>query len=244
MKLYAYPINAFINSLTRIAYALSGIGVIYFAYLVLPEGSTITGATFSDTLIAFLLFQTCFYFLGIFFYNSPELVLQIHRGQLDNKLIRPCSSVWNILLQEIYPTSARDMFYSAILLIGLTWYYNSFTILEWMALLGIFISSCIIMSSLNLMFSSCCFYFEGFLKGPNWFKDQASQICRYPKDIYPEVFQWIFFPIFFVATPVFSLLRHTYTFNDVLLQLFMTIATLLISLYIWNQGLRHYSSAN
>lgn len=244
MKQNSYLVNSLIQTFTRMAYLLSSLGVIYFAYHLLPSGATIKGATFLDTVSVFLIFQICFYCLGIFFYNYPEFIKQIYNGGIDTKLLQPISSYWGILFQEIYPTSVRDTLYGLILLIGITVYSNSLSILEWIALFGILASSCIILSSLNFLFTSSALFFEGFVKSPNWFKDQASQVCRYPKEIYPFLLQWIFFPLFFVGTPLFALLQHRFTMSDAMLQLFMTLTTLLLSIFIWNKGLRRYESAN
>lgn len=243
-RIDAYPINAMIGVVTRLCYMLSGLGSIYFSYLLLPVGKTIFGATLTDAMIIFIVFQSCFYILGIFHYNYPELILQIQRGQLDTHLIRPLRADITILFQQLYYTSARDAFYSLLALVVLCIFFSHLSPLELFFFIIVFLTSLLILSSLNLMFTSIGFYLDGFTKGPNWFKDQSSQICRNPKEIYPSFFQWIFFPLFFVVNPIFQILQHRYTFTDLLLQLFMASITFILSTYFWQKGLRRYVSAN
>lgn len=244
LRLKTYPLNFSMGSITRFAYMVSGIGALYFTYHLLPAGGTIRGATFIDSTIILLSFQCCFYFVGAFHFNGAELTGQIHRGELDTKLISPLSSFYSILLQELYPHSLKSTLYTFILLTGVCFFYRDLSALEWGYFLMVIASSFLVLSSLNLCFSSIAFFSEGFGKSPNWFKDQASLLNRYPKEIYPVIFQWVFAPIFFIVNPLFQILRHSFTLSDALIQIIATMVCLFLTVVIWTQGLKNYGSAN
>lgn len=244
LRLKTYPLNFSLGSITRLAYLFSGIAALYFTYSLLPAGGTIHGAILIDSILVLLSFQCCFYFVGAFHFNGVELTGQIHRGQLDSKLISPLSSFYSILLQELYPHSLKSALYTFSLLSGICFFYKNLSAIEWSYFFFIIISSVLILSAINLCFSSVAFFSEGFGKSPNWFKDQASLLTRYPKEIFPVVFQLLFAPIFFIVNPLFQILRHSFTFTDMFIQLIATCLCLLLAVVTWQQGLKNYGSSN
>lgn len=244
MKQELSPMNSTIGTITRMAYLFSGMAAVYFAYSLLPVGARIHGAGFMDSIIIFLLFQSCFYMLNTFFFNLHELQLQIHRGQFDDKQVRPISSYLGILLQELYPHSLRSGFFAVIMVIILCSYTTPLTLFEWSALGVIFLSSVLILSALNLCFNAAAFFFEGFSKSTNWLQDQASQATRYPKEMFPTLFQWLYGPIFFTINPAFHVLSHTFTVIDLILQVVVTFLTVFMAIIVWETGLKKYSSVS
>jgi len=203
---------------------------------------SVQGWTFED-MVLLLAIQwagtTLMFLLGGGIVSLSEL---ISTGGLDYYLTLPGHPLWNISLSYFYlPDVATLATAIAAWVWALGFSLGSFGFFIFLSL-----CSAIIFFNFYLILGSLSFYFGN----ADYFVDLMSSafhnIAFFPQTVFPRWMKLIttfIIPVFFMATLPISLARH-FEWHSFCMLLGGVVGSTLISLTLFNRGLRHYESGS
>ena len=240
----AYRGDFIISVLTTLTATVFGVAVVWLIFGRVPR---LVGWSFYEILFLYgfsLLPMSLFNMASINLYYFSEAY--IVEGKFDRVLLRPVNSLFQILFEQFRLEALGDLVLGLVLLVGCARKLG-FTIgpAEWLFLGAATICGCVIYVAIFLMLTCVSF----------WMEDRVGVIPpvynmltfgRYPLDIYNPfvkfLLSWIVPFGFATFYPTASLLKHDlYGVYAWLLPL-VTAVFFGMSLWVWNRGVRSYSS--
>ena len=240
----SYRADFIISALTSFAATLFGFAFVYVLFTKIPKLSGWDFAEvmflYSFALIPFGLFNVIS--LNLYDFGNNYII----EGKFDRVLLRPVSSMFQVLFEQFRVESFQEVATGlfgvglAARLLHLHWtFLNVFLLIFW-ALCG-----AVIYVSIFLLLSTVSFWFEDRIgvHPPVW---NLIAFGRYPLSIYSSVIQfflsWIIpfgFASFYPSVRLLG--RSAYRSYAPFIPLVAAVC-LGITLLVWNEGVRHYSS--
>ncbi len=240
----AYRGDFFISVATTLVATTFGVAVVWLIFGKIPN---LLGWTFYEILLIYgfsLLPMSLFNMLSInLYYFSQTYIIE---GKFDRVLLRPLNTLFQILFEQFRLEALSDTVLGVFLIIACSKKLGlQLSPLDWLFLAFAAVCGCLIYIAVFLSLTCVSF----------WMEDRVGIIPpvynmltfgRYPLDIYNSVVKFILSWIvpFGFATfyPTAVLLRgDTYAIYAWLLPVVTTVF-LMMSIALWNRGVRNYSS--
>ncbi|MEM6338308.1 MAG: ABC-2 family transporter protein [Pseudomonadota bacterium] len=203
---------------------------------------TIGGYNFDNILILWALSATSFGISHVFFENVYYIPELISNGNIDSYITQPVNVLWNISVSKTKPSAFGDVLYGiilAIISIGP----------DFKKLLLFMMFSCsgaIILTSFSILAASLTFWLK---RGEEIAHNLAFSIriaSVYPEGIFNNLIKIVLYTIvpvgFIVYFPVKIILN--FNFISMLFLILLALSFALIAFYVFNRGLKQYSSSN
>lgn len=240
----AYRGDFFISVMTTIVATLFGIAVVWLIFGRVPQ---LLGWSFYEILFLYgfsLLPMALFnmFSINLYYFGQTYIV----EGKFDRVLLRPINSLFQILFEQFRLEAASDAVLGIVLIITCAQKLNlPMGPAQWIFLIAAAICGCTIYLSIFLMLTCVSF----------WMEDRVGVVPpvynmltfgRYPLDIYNPFIKfflsWIVPFGFATFYPTASLLKpDVYGLYGFLIPV-VTVIFLILSILVWNRGVRNYSS--
>lgn len=229
---------------------ISQIGVFFTYYFIIialfQKFNNINGFTMYEVLLCFSIINFGFSFNETFFRGIDKFENFIINGSLDRLLVRPRGILFQVICSEMYFVKVSRMlqsiiiFYIAIIHLEINW-----NLINIILIIVMFISSVVLFFGLFLLMASYCFITVHGLEVKNVLTDGGKHMSQYPIGIFKKGFVFVFsFIIPYASVNYYPLLYLLGRSNNVL-YLFsplLVIIYLIPCIYLFNLGLKHYSS--
>jgi len=240
----SYRGDFFISLATSFAATLFSLG---FVVVLFQKTSQLAGWKFPEVLFLWGFTQIPYGLFNVISLNLYEFGNNyIIEGKFDRVLLRPVSSLFQVLFENFRIESLQEVFTGSFCMwwatrhLGLVWSPAKFGML-------IFFGACagIIYVSIFLLLSTVSFWFEDRIgvHPPVW---NVIAFGRYPLSIYSGAVQFFLCWIipFGLASyyPSVRMLGRTASPEYIAYVPVVAIVSLIIAISVWNSGTRHYSS--
>jgi ABC-2 type transport system permease protein len=240
-SLAEYRLNLLMTAIMQFA---SSALAFFSMYLLFDRFGSLAGYTFAEVALTFCVTLTAFALAECFFRGFDSFSQMIRHGTFDRVLLRPRSTV----LQVIGTTIDFSRLGRLLLSIGmLVWAMGQFdwTPLKIITLLLMLISGTCLFAGVFILGATVCFFTVDGLEFINIFTDGAREFASYPLTIYAKrVTQFFTFIIPYASMnylPLTYITGRTDNALYVLTPLF-GILFLLPCFLVWHWGVRHYLS--
>jgi ABC-2 type transport system permease protein len=201
--------------------------------------STIGEYHLNDMLILWALAAGTFGISHLFFENVYYIPKLIMDGKLDVYLTQPKDVLFNVSVSRIRASAIGDLLYAIILVLVIRpKIIILFTILS--------IMGGLILTAFGIIIGSLTFW----IKRGDTLADNLNNIIlsigTYPDGIFKGIINWLLYTIIPVGFMIYIPLNILLSFNFILLMAVILFAIFIIWLafFIFNKGLRRYSSSN
>ena len=225
-------------------------GSLFFFFQVIFQYQNSFGDFNQDAVIIFLILLYIVDSIYVFFLggNVFEVNNKVRTGDLDFILTKPINPQFFISFRYINSYALISISILSILLLQLSYNYHSeqFIIINYVVCFISVILGVSIFYSIEFIIACLAFWFRNFSYA-GWLAGELIKYSRRPDSIYKQWFRNILFTALpmamIVSVPARMLLFGPNT-NLLLLQFFVSIFFLVISILIWNKGLIKYESAS
>ena len=239
----AYPTDFIFWTVIDTFWAVINIGFFRILLINIPN---IHGWTFSQLVIPLGIYSLLNAFIwGAFYGNMKELARGINKGTLDLVLTKPVSSQFIVSVRSIglslFPSTVIGIF-----LIGYGFYVNQLHWINLVFLPFIMFSSVLIFYSLYFISTTLAFW-ANRLQNISELMPNASDIARYPTEMFPAVVRFILtfiIPLGLLAIFPAKIILNIYSPILILFPLALGVILLYLSHLFWHFALRRYSSAS
>lgn len=201
----------------------------------------IAGNTFHEILLLWGLASSVFGFSRFFFKKAFELSDIITHGKLDNFLVQPKNVLISSITTDVEPSAIGDMLYGYIMLFifGVT--------LERFVLFTIFtVMGGLIITSIAIITASLSFWFANSYMLADTANSLMINFATYPGGIFKGAAKILLYTLVPVGLSNYIPLELICEFDVYYFLVLLGVCLLLIflSFYIFNKGLKRYSSSN
>ncbi|WP_339208554.1 ABC-2 family transporter protein [Paenibacillus sp. FSL K6-3182] len=217
-------------------------------YFMFERFGQIEGWNFQEVALCFSIIHMSFAISECFARGFDSFSTLVVNGDFDRLLVRPRSTVLQVLGSKFEFSRVGRLLQSVIIL---TWALSELTI-EWtllktITLIFMILSGVFVFSGIFILAATMCFWTVQGLEIANIFTDGGREMAQYPLSIYKKwVTRFFTFVIPFGSVnylPLLYLLDRTS--GNELLYMISPIAGILFilpCLIVWNIGVRHYRS--
>lgn len=229
---------------------ISQFGVFFTYYFIIialfQKFDNISGYTVYEVLLCFSIINFGFSFNETFFRGIDLFEDFIIDGSLDRLLVRPRNILFQVMCSKMDFIKVSRMlqsliiFYIAIKHIDIRW-----NVLNIILIIVMFLSAIILFFGIFLLTASYCFITVHGLEVKNLLTDGGKHMAQYPIGIFKKGFIFIFTFIIPYASVNYYPLLYLLGRSDNLLYLLsslLVIVYLIPCIWIFNLGLKHYSS--
>jgi len=247
MQSMMYRSDMICGSITSLIYFVIQICLIKLLY-VAGGINQIAGFSIDQMYVILALSQIEIFFIFVFVQsNTPMVLNQINNGLLDFFLLKPVNKYFLIMNQKY--VAVQSYVIILYLLVFIPYLYSigaiNFTSWQWGWIVFIVLISLVVHAVLLWVAVLLNFFWPNF-KTMYMFMNNILDITRYPKQVYPQIIQDVFFyivPIFFIMNPIYDILAGNWKWVDGVRVLVITFIFVLIFANIFGYGLKRYNSA-
>ena len=240
----AYRGDFLISIITTVGATVFGMAVVWLIFGRVPR---LVGWSFYEIVLLYgfsLLPMSVFNMLSINLYFFSEVY--IVEGKFDRVLLRPVNSLFQILFEQFRLESLSDLVLGVFLIITCAQKLDvTLSIGSWLFIAAATVCGCLLYLAIFLLLTCVSF----------WMEDRVGVIPpvynmltfgRYPLDIYNPfvkfILSWIVPFGFATFYPTAVLLKHDAYRIYAYLMPVVTAAFVILSIFVWNRGVRNYSS--
>lgn len=238
----AYPASFFISCAGRVLFTVNILlGVIFISW----RFDSIGGYKLPEILLCYGVLLFGYTFCEFLFRGFDCFSNILRDAQFDRMLVRPRGLIFQVLCQEIFPTTlSRSLQAVAMLIYAVVKVDFSWTADKVGVLLLMLLCSAALYCALMLLFASICFFTLEGLEVMNIFIHGAQEFGRYPFNIYGKGILWLFTCVFPVALVQYWPLRYLMGSAPFWYGLLPLLSLLFIipSLLLWRFGVKRYRS--
>tara|TARA_B100000029_G_scaffold165603_1_gene161810 strand:- start:1290 stop:2090 length:801 start_codon:yes stop_codon:yes gene_type:complete len=248
------------NSLTRDmefkANLLGGIfidciyyGINFFFFTIIYSYVDALGVFSKEDVIIFLIitFLTDTVYMFLFSGNLFNLNRLMVKGDLDYFLLKPINSQFMISFRYTKSYALINILVLIILLIQVSMGYSGTIRLEnWLVFFLSFLFGISIWYSVDFIISCSCFWFKNFSVS-GWLSHEVLKFAMRPDSIYTGFLRKTLFtilPMALIASVPARTLLYGPSFQFILLQFIIALLFLILSRFMWKNGLKRYESAS
>lgn len=220
---------------------------------VFDRFDTIVGWKLVEVAFLYGMVESAFGVMDMIFsgFDPQNFGRQIRLGRLDQLLLRPVSLTIQVFGSEFIIRRLGRIFQGfVILLVSMLLLRIDWTIIKGLYMPVIFLSLILFFGGLFIIGASITFWTVESIEVVNILTYGGAEMMSYPMSIYPEwmrrIFTHIVPAIFLIYYPALFILGKPDPFGMTPYAYFLSplvgISTLLVSIGIWNYGIRHYQS--
>jgi len=217
-------------------------------YLLFEQFGSIAGWTFGEAALCFAVVQTAFAVTECFARGFDLFQNCIKTGSFDRIMLRPRSTVLQVLGSSFEITRLGRLAQSlTVLALAISWSGIDWSLFKIFTLIFMILSGIFIFTGIFILGATICFWTVEGLEVVNIFTDGGREIATYPLTIYSK---WIMrFFTFIIPFGCFNYLPLLYLTNRVggsgwlyMLTPLLGMGFLLPCIIVWRIGVRHYLS--
>ena len=225
-------------------------GALFFFFHVIFQFTDSLGDFNQDAVVIFLITLYISDLLYVFFLggNVFEVNNKVKSGDLDYILLKPINSQFFISCRYVMTNALISLMILICLLIRLIYVYHgdqilliNFIFYSISIIFGIFI-----FYSFEFIISCLAFWFRNFSYA-GWLASELTKYSRRPDSIYKSWLRkslFTIFPMAMICSVPARMLLFGPDFSLLILQCFIAVLFLLLTIVIWNKGLLRYESAS
>ncbi len=224
-------------------------GSLFFFFSVIFSYVDALGDFSKDAVMIFLIITYLTDTVFIFFFgsNTFQVNRMVVKGDLDMLLLKPVNPLFFISFRYVCTYAPISMCILLGLLLRVTYLYSpSIGIINYIAFFISFLLGVLILYCVEFIIACLVFWYKNFSVG-GWLASELTKYSRRPDSIYTGVFRkalFSFFPMALVSSLPARMLLFGPDYYMLLAQLFITTLALLLTIFVWNQGLIRYDSAS
>lgn len=224
-------------------------GSYFFFFSVIFSYVDSLGDFSKDAVIIFLIITYLTDSVFVFFFgsNTFQVNRMVVKGDLDLLLLKPVNSLFFISFRYVATYSIISTILLSGLLLRLTYIYPApIGFINYLVFFISFSMGILILYSLEFLVSCLVFWYKNFSVG-GWLCSELTKYSRRPDSIYSGTLQKLlfsFFPMAMISSLPARMLIFGPDYYMLLAQLFITTLALLLTIFVWNQGLIRYDSAS
>lgn len=234
--------------MTLLAQMLVPLSVLSGMLLLFQRFKRLGDWSVADVLLCFAAIHMAFALSECFARGFDQFSQLVIQGEFDRILVRPRSTILQVLGARIeFSRIGRLLLSVIVLIVALTHVAIEWTVLRAVALSLMIIGGSVIFYGIFMLAATLCFWTLQGLEVANIFTDGGREMAQYPLDIYrTEVMRFFTYVIPFGAVnylPLRYLLGHN---GSAPWQAFIPLASLVFlipCILAWRAGVRHYQSA-
>ena len=199
------------------------------------------GYTFKQVLLLWG-FASCTYGVSHFFFkNAYKLSSEINLGKVDVYLVQPKNVLLSMITTDVEPSALGDILYGYIMLFIYGINLKVFLLFTFLSLAG-----GLIITAVACIFGSLSFWFGNAEAVADTGNSLMINFATYPDGIFKGVVKALLFTLIPVGITTYIPVRIVTSFN---IKLFLivclfTIFIIFFAFFIFNKGLKRYSSTN
>ena len=225
-------------------------GALFFFFHIIFQFTDSLGDFSKDAVVIFLITLYISDLLYVFFLggNVFEVNNKVKSGDLDYILLKPINSQFFISCRYVTTNALISLTILIGLLIRLTYIYHgdqiliiNFVFYIFSIILGIFI-----FYSVEFIISCLAFWFRNFSYA-GWLASELTKYSRRPDSIYRSWFRktlFTIFPMAMICSVPSRILLFGPNISLLVLQFFIALCFLLLTIVVWKRGLLRYESAS
>ncbi len=202
---------------------------------------SIGGYTFKQMLLLWGIAASTFGVSRFFFKKAFTLSETINTGKLDAFLVQPKNVLLSAITTDVEVSAIGDLLYGYVILIiyGIT--LENFLLFTIFTILGGLIITCV-----SVIANSLAFWFNMSDVLADTINNMMITFGTYPKDIFTGIVKILLYTIIPVGIANYIPIDLIINFNiyGFLVVFIVTILLVVLSFYIFNKGLKRYSSSN
>lgn len=201
----------------------------------------IGGYTFKQMLLLWGIAASTFGVSRFFFKKAFTLSETIKTGKLDAFLVQPKNVLLSAITTDVEVSAIGDLIYGYVILIiyGIT--LKNFLLFTIFTILGGLIIACV-----SVIANSLAFWFNMSDVLADTLNNMMITFGTYPKDIFNGIVKILLYTLIPVGIANYMPIDVIISFslNKILIVFIVTIFMIVLSFYIFNKGLKRYSSSN
>lgn len=176
-----------------------------------------------------------------FFKKAYSLSEIINEGKLDSFLVQPKNVLLSAITTDVEPSAIGDILYGYIILFVYGISFKGFLLFTLFGITGGFI-----LTSISVILNSLSFWFNKTDIIADTGNSLMTNFSTYPDGIFKGIVKLMLFTIVPVGLTVYIPIQVIVDFNlfKILLIIGLTIIMILLAFFIFNRGLKKYSSSN
>lgn len=202
---------------------------------------SIGGYTFKQMILLWGIAASTYGVSRFFFKKAFTLSETINTGKLDAFLVQPKNVLLSAITSDIEVSAIGDLIYGYVILIiyGIT--IENFILFTIFTILGGLIIACV-----SVIANSLTFWFNMSDLLADTINNMMITFGTYPKDIFNGIVKILLYTIIPVGIANYIPIDLIINFNiyGFLLVFVVTVFMIVLSFYIFNRGLKRYSSSN
>lgn len=182
-------------------------------------------------------YAICFIFFGGCF-HLPYLITD---GKLDSFLVQPKNTLLSILSSKSKVSAIGDLIYAYIML-----FIYGFSIKNFILFTFFLITGGIIVTAVGTIYGCLAFYITKADNISNNIMNTMLSFDTYPDGIFKGIVKVLFYTILPIGLAAYLPLHIINDFNvlSFIIIILFTIGVSLLAFYVFNKGIRRYSSSN
>ena len=203
--------------------------------------SDVGGYDFTQILLLWGLASSSFGISHFFFKRAYKLSKTITNGSLDNYLIQPKNVLLSAITSDVEVSAIGDFIYGIIL------FFFADISIKFLPLYLLFsITSALIITSIAVIYGSLAFWVTNSEQVAYRMNGTVTNFATYPEGIFNGTIKIILYTIIPVGLIAYLPIQVLSAFNiiNLLIIVGVTIILVLLSFFIFNRGLKRYSSSN
>ena len=231
-----------VTFLSNIIFMILNNGCFIIQWIILYSlREDVGGYTFKQVLLLWGLAAGTYGVAHFFFKEAFELSGTIHNGKLDAYLIQPKNVLISIITSNVEVSAIGDMLYGIIMLVLFGFSIKNFLLFALFSITG-----GLMVTSVAIIWASFSFWFGRVSIVTDTVNSLITNFATYPEGIFKgitKVFFYTFIPIGFADYLPVEILTE-FQLIPFLIVLAVTIVFILFTFFLFNQGLKRYSSSN
>ncbi len=201
----------------------------------------IGGYGFKEILLLWAFASGTFGIAHSFFFNAFNLSSYIYKGKLDAYLVQPKNTLVSTLCSSSTVSALGDILYGFVLLIVL-----KASLVTWILFTVLIISGGIIIASFATIWHSLSFWITNAEDFAENMINIFINVSTYPDGIFSKEIRWLLLTLIPISFTVYLPIKVLTTLNIPLLLgiLVFSLFMALTAFFIFNKGLKRYSSSN
>ncbi|MBL8050696.1 MAG: ABC-2 family transporter protein [Anaerolineales bacterium] len=179
--------------------------------------------------------------------NTEKFNQSIRDGSMDYTILQPANSMFLVTFSRITVWRFWDLILAVVLIvIGINMSGDSINALQILTFILLALSGMVVIYSLWIVLIALTFWFTKFDNNVTILQ-ALLDAGRYPATVYPvwlRIIVTFIIPIAVATTIPLQALRGELGLNQVLIFLFVGIASFVIATQVWKTGLKRYSGAS
>lgn len=202
---------------------------------------SIGGYTFKEVLLLWGIAASTYGFAHFFFKRAFELNELITTGKLDSYLVQPKNVLLSCITSDVSPSAIGDLLYGPIILI-----FYGMTLKNLILLLIFTVTGGTILVCISVILCSLSFWFTKSDLISDAGNSLMVNFATYPDGIFKGVAKLLLYTLVPVGIANYLPVKLMVEFNiyDFLIVISFTVILIFLAFYIFNRGLKRYSSGN